>query len=663
MAVAFGIVFLIIGTTLAGLPVSDAALFSIGLIVANVPEGLLPTITLALAAGVRLMARRQALIKRLTAVETLGSTDVICTDKTGTITTGRMTVTRLWADGRELRPAHDGGAPLGEPFSALLRTAVRCNNAAIHRGADGWEHRGDRGESALLVAAAELGEDLDGLLARRDADRLAVFSFDPHLKRMTTADVEADGSRWLHAKGAPLELLERCAAVRRADGDRPLGAGDRTAIADAFTQYASQGLRVLAFAERAITGGPPQDRDEAESELTFVGLATLEDPPRAEVRDAVAACRRAAIRIIVISGDHGLTVRAIAHEVGIAGPSAAILTGAELDAMTDAELGRALDRPELLIARSSPETKLRVVDALRAAGHVVAMTGDGVNDAPALRRADIGVAMGRSGTDVAREAATMVLTDDSFASIVAAVREGRVVFDNIRKFVLYIFAHATPEVVPFLLFALSGGAIPLPLTVMQILAIDLGTETLPALALGREPEEPGVMERPPRRRSEGILSREMLVRAWLKIGLIEAVLVCGGFLWVLLRAGWSPGDPTGEGDPLHHAYVVATTMTFAGITACQVGTAFAARTSRASLRSIGPWTNRLLLWGIAFELAFAAAVIYLPFLQPVFGTAALSPTDLLVLLAFPPIVWGSDELRRALARRRSAVSVPARAAS
>ena len=654
VAVAFGIIFLVIGTTVAGLPLSQAAPFAIGLIVANVPEGLLPTITLALAVGVRRMARRQALIKRLTAVETLGSTDVICTDKTGTITTGEMTVRCFWSDGRELRPTAGGREVAGaEPFSALLRTAVRCNNASAHPTPEGWERGGDPGESALLVAAAALGADVEGLLESRESDRLKVFGFDPRAKRMTTADAEPGGALWLHSKGAPLELLDRCTAVRGPGGDRAITPTERDAIAEAFRGYARSGLRVLGFAERRIAGEEPGDRDAAEAELTFVGLAALEDPPREEVVAAVAACQAASIRVIVISGDHGLTVSAVARDVGIVGDDAHVHTGAELDAMSDAQLDEALSRPQLVIARSSPETKLRVVDALRASGHVVAMTGDGVNDAPALRRADIGVAMGRSGTDVAREAATMVLTDDSFASIVAAVHEGRIVFDNIRKFVLYIFAHATPEVVPFLLFALSGGAIPLPLTVMQILAIDLGTETLPALALGREPGEPGTMQRPPRPRRRGILDRAMLERAWLRIGLVEAALVCAGFAWVLLRAGWSPGDATGHGTPLHHAYLTATTMTFAGITACQVGTAFAARTTRSSLREIGPWSNPLLLYGIAFELAFAAAVIYVPWLQPVFGTAPLGPAELLVLLPFPFIVWGFDELWRAVVRRNA----------
>ena len=306
---------------------------------------------------------------------------------------------------------------------------------------------------------------------------------------------------------------------------------------------------------------------------------------------------------------------------------------------------------ELVCARTSPEAKLRIAEILRQQGNVVAMTGDGVNDAPALRRADIGVAMGLTGTDVAREAATMVLTDDNFATIVAAVAAGRRVFDNVRKFIVYIFAHATPEVVPFLVFALAGGAIPLPLTVLQILAIDLGTEILPALALGREPAEPGLMERPPRPRAEGVIRRTMLVRAWVFLGLIEAALVLAGFFYVLLRAGWSPGDAVSRGSPLHGAYLEATTMTFAGIVACQIGTALAARTEHASLRAVGLFSNRLLLWGILSELVFAAVLVYAPPFQGLFGTASLGPAELGILAVFPLVVWGADELRRARLRR------------
>jgi magnesium-transporting ATPase (P-type) len=388
----------------------------------------------------------------------------------------------------------------------------------------------------------------------------------------------------------------------------------------------------------------------------------LQDPPRPAVADAVARCKRAGIRIIVVTGDTGLTAAAIGRQVGIVAGRPTVIAGAELDALPQARLDALLhETPELIVARSNPETKLHIVDALRAEGHTVAMTGDGVNDAPALRRADIGVAMGASGTDVAREAATMVLTDDNFASIVAAVEEGRVVYDNIRKFITYIFVHAIPEVVPFLVYALAGGAIPLPLTALQVLAIDLGTDTVPALALGREPAEPGIMDRPPRPREAGIISRAMLARAWLRLGAVEALLVMGGYFLVLLAAGWKPGDHTGVGAPLHHAYLQATTMTWAGIVACQMGAAFAVRTSQAPLRQVGVFSNPHLLRGIAFALVFAAIIIYAPPAQSIFKTAALGPWNLLVLACFPVIVWGSDELWRWRQRRRHPTSVRASA--
>jgi magnesium-transporting ATPase (P-type) len=477
---------------------------------------------------------------------------------------------------------------------------------------------------------------------------------------MSTVDEPTSGRFVVSVKGAPEVVLQRCDRLLGTEGTRALSQADRDRVAARLADFAADGLRVLAVADRELTAGPAADspgrvnRDDLETGLRLLGVVALADPPRPGVAAAVAACHQAGIKINVVTGDHGLTAAAVARQVGIGGPGSPglrVVAAEDLDGLPEAELDELLrDERELVFARSSPETKLRIADALRAEGQVVAMTGDGVNDAPALRRADIGIAMGRSGTDVAREASTMVLTDDDFSTIVSAVQAGRQVYDNVRKFVLYIFAHAVPEVVPFLVFALSGGAIPLPLTVLQILMIDLGTETLPALALGREPAEPGLMSRPPRPRREGVIRPAMLLRAWAILGTVSAVLVMGVYFAVLLRAGWRPGDPVGEGDPLHGAYLQATTMTFLAIVACQIGTAMAARTEHAALRDVGLFTNRLLLAGIAFEVFFAAAVVYLPFLHPVLGTAAVAPANLLLLLPLPAIVWGADELWRAWRR-------------
>ena len=512
---------------------------------------------------------------------------------------------------------------------------------------------------ALLQVAAQL-EAQHG--SRPEPTRVTLFHFDPALKLMSTIDERSDAV-WVDTKGAPEALLPLCTTITAADGTlRKLETAERTALATRIDDYASRGLRVLGFAERQLDPKHPvpAKRDDVEHGLSFLGLVAMLDPPRPEVAEAVTQCHKAGIRIIVITGDHPLTAAAIAHQVGIARESNVVVTGQELDRMHDHELDDLLAKgEEVVFARSSPEAKLRITDALRAQGHVVAMTGDGVNDAPALQRADIGIAMGRSGTDVAREASTMVLTDDNFATIVAAVEAGRVVYDNIRKFIFYIFAHATPEIIPFLIFALSRGAVPLPLSVLLLLTFDVGTETLPALALGREAAEPGIMDHPPRPRDEGIVARSMLVRAWLFLGLIAAVLAMSGFFYVLHNAGWHFGDPVGAGHPLHHAYQEAITMTFLGMVMCQIGTAFAARTDRASLRSIGVFSNRLLLWGIAFELGFAALIIYLPVFQHLLGTAPPPTVALLMATTFPFIVWGADEFRRWLIREREAVSVPA----
>ncbi|MDG9676927.1 cation-transporting P-type ATPase [Micromonospora sp. DH14] len=648
VAAIAGAIFFPIGVWAAGMPVSDAFAFAIGLLVANVPEGLLPTITLALAVGVRGLARRGAVVKRLSAVETLGSTAVICTDKTGTVTENKMRVVAAWYAGGLIEEADLTRREQPAVVRDLARTGVLCSNARLG-SQPGAEATGDPTEIALLRFAEGVGVDTSPEQRRRC--RRGEFHFDPKLRLMSTVDVDERGT-WLHTKGAPEAVIARSTTIVEADGrERPLDDTVRRHLTEAVTAQAAKGMRIIAAARRPVSE-VPAGRDEAERGLCILGWVAMLDPARPEVADAVACCHTAGIRIIMITGDHGLTAAAIATRVGITAPSPTVVDGDRVDAMPDDKLTDLLVRtPDLVFARSSPEAKLRIAKALQSIGHVVAMTGDGVNDAPALRRADIGVAMGRTGTDVTREAATLVLTNDNFATIVAAVQSGRQVYDNVRKFILYIFAHATPEVVPFLVFAISGGTVPLPLTVLQILAIDLGTETLPALALGREPPEPGLMSRPPRRRGSRIIDRHMLVRAWVYLGIISAILVMAGFFLTLYRAGWRPGAPTGPGTPLHHAYRQATTMTFLGIVACQVGTALAARTDRASLRSIGLASNRLLLWGIAFELAVAAAIVTVPPLQAIFGTALPDPAMLAILIAYPLLVWAPDELRRAVLRR------------
>ena len=647
VAVAMGVAFVPVGVLISHMPPQEAVKFAVGLLVANVPEGLLPTITLALAVGVRLLARQGALVKRISAVETLGAASVICTDKTGTLTMNKMTVTDIWTVDGYQEPTALQQTAQDSPPARLAAAAVACNNAVISE--DG-RASGDPTEIALLNASRPAGTTRP----LSTSERLALFHFDPVLRRMSTVDRVREGII-VHCKGAPEEVIPLCTHIAGPSGDATnLTSTVREDLTGVVDHWAGRGLRILAFAERSVDPAdlPGLTRDEAEYGLILLGLMAMEDPPRPGVAEAVARCHTAGIRLIVVTGDNGLTARGIATSIGIGTTGIRIINGDELDRLSESGLDELLGSPdELIFARSSPEAKLRITDALQDLGQVVAMTGDGVNDAPALRRADIGVAMGLTGTDVAREAATMILTNDDFASIVSAVRAGRQVYDNVRKFILYIFAHATPEVVPFLLYAVSGGQIPLPLTVMQILAIDLGTETLPALALGREPEEPGIMNVPPRRRGTNIIDGPMLARSWGLLGGVSALLVTGAFIGTLLHGGWYYGADTGSG-PLHQVWMQATTMTFLGIVACQIGTAMAARCQRTSLAQTGLTSNPLLLAGIGFEIAFTAAVVYLPPLQQLFGTAPPAAWQVAALAPFPLIVWGSDELWRYFRRRR-----------
>lgn len=672
IAVTMAVAFVPLAIFVAGLSLRHSVVFAVGLLAGNVPEGLLPVITLALAVAVGALARRGALVKRLSAVETLGSTDVICTDKTGTLTENKMRPRSAWTLAGEVAVDADGvvagardagaesvdpggaasadaptapGAPAAAALAALAETAARCSEARVQPGR---EATGDPTEIAILRAAAGLGADIDP--QRREASRRHVFAFDPRLELMSTLDATGDGTA-LHTKGAPESVLGACATALDGEGvQRPLTPELTASIRARFEESARDGLRVLGFARRALGPEPAQERGRLERDLCFLGLIAMRDPPRPEVADAVARCHEAGIRVLVITGDHPLTAAAIARQVGIGDRGGLALIDARgMDHRHARAIRRAVEgEQEVVFARASPEMKLQIADALRERGHVVAMTGDGVNDAPALRSADIGVAMGRSGTDVAREAATMVLTDDNFASIVAAVEAGRQVYDNVRKFIVYIFAHATPEVVPFLVFALAGGRIPLPLPVLLLLAFDVGTETLPSLALGRDPASPLNMSRPPRPRGENVIRKPMLLRAWLFLGALVAALSLGCFFAVLDGAGWHEGASVAAGTRFHHAYLQATTMTFLGMIAGQIGTAFAVHgegspRTLATLRS-----NPQLLLAVVAELALAALIVYAPPLQSLLGTAAPPPRYLLLLLPLPLIVWGAEQLRAGL---------------
>ncbi|MZF85979.1 cation-transporting P-type ATPase [Streptomyces sp. SID5643] len=628
--------------------------FALGVMVALVPEGLPATLSVSLAIGVRRMARRHALIKQLLAVEALGSTTVVCTDKTGTLTQAEMTVTHVWAGGAPRPVSGVGYEPSGEvadaaPVRELLRVAGLCCNARLVSPTgprEHWRVLGDTTEGALLVVAAKAGLDLGAEEAA--TPRMTEFPFDSDRKLMSTVHKTGAGYQAC-VKGAPGELLARCTDVEW-DGRRgPLTGTDRTAVVAAGDALASQGLRVLAVARRELDGPRPA-QEEAESALTLLGLVGMLDPPRPEVTEAVAACRRAGIRVVMVTGDHPLTGEAVARRVGIVRwPEPVVATGARLDAMDDEALDSLLaEGSELLLCRVSPEHKMRVVTAFQRRGEVVAVTGDGANDAPALKHADIGVAMGASGTDVAREAASMVLLDDSFASIATAVRLGRSVYQNIRKFLIYVFSSNIGELGPILAATFAGFPL-VPVSAVQILAIDLGSDVMPALALGAERPEPDVMDRPPRSRRERLFSTAVVGRI-LFLGGIQALGVCAVFFWHIHSSGIPFGDFT-EDSPV---YREAVTLAQGGIVLSQFFVALAVRTERQSILKAGLLSNPALLAAGAFGVAFMVGISYLPPLQAVFNTAPLDAADWAVLAGLGTLPLLADEARKGWLRRRAA---------
>jgi P-type Ca2+ transporter type 2C len=646
LSVSLGTAFFLLAG-LIGMDLEERFLFAIGVTVANVPEGLLPTVTLSLALATQRMARRNAIVRRLSAVETLGETTVICTDKTGTLTANQMTVRTVWTPEGELAVEGTGYAPEGAlrprrgtiataEVTRLARAAALCTDAHLRHSAAGWTLVGDPTEGALLTLALKAGVDPEAELERQP--RLHLLPFDSVRKRMTSVHATGAGPV-AYVKGAPDSVIPRCTL-----------AGPQAAAAHTAAEaLARDGLRVLAIAERP-DAPDSVDVERVESGLRLLGLVGMEDPPRPEVAGAIAACRRAGMRVVMVTGDHPVTAQAIGWRTGVLEGPAHVLEGKALDALSDAELTERLEQPGVVVARVTPEQKLRIATVLREAGEVVAMTGDGVNDAPALRAADIGIAMGLGGTDVAREAADVVLVDDNFTSIAAAVEEGRAVYDNIRRFAQYHFSSNVAELMAFLVWGVSGGAIPLPLVVMQVLAIDLGTDLLPAIALGTERPEPGTMQRPPRPRTAHLLDVKALRRVYGYVGLWVGVGALTAFFAAYWLDGWRPFDSLADSG---HDYVQATAMTYAGIVMGQVGASFAFRTDRDSVFSVGLFSNRLLLAGIAVSLTLLVAILHLPPLQRIFHTEAPDPQAWLLLAVLPVVVLAAEETRKAVVRRRA----------
>ncbi len=644
IALLMGCFFFALGL-FSGKGIMLASTFAIALIVANVPEGLLPTIALSLSLASQRMARRNALIKNLDSVETLGSVTVICTDKTGTLTRNEMTLKSLWlAGGEQVTISGEGYHEPGD-FSF-----DRCNDTSAERLAavltvgllncrariDAEGLHGDPTELAIVAAARKKG------ISPPAMNKIQEFIFTSERKMMSSVYQEGERT-WLFAKGAVEALLPRCTSYLADDGSiRPLSVTEKTIALAQAREFESQALRVLLIARN----------DKADEEgLTLLGLAAIMDLPRHGVAEAVATCKAAGIRTMMITGDNPRTAAAIAGQIGMVHDR--VITGPELEGMGDEQLEEILAKETVLFARMASSQKLRIATALQNGGEVVAMTGDGVNDAPALKKADIGIAMGLSGSEVAKEAADMVLLDDNFSSIVIAIEEGRTVYFNVKKFVTYILSHNAPEIVPYILqFFLK---IPLPLSVIQIISIDLGTDMLPGLALGSERPEKNIMNRPPVSRKEKILDRAVFLRGYFFLGLIEATAAMVAFLSFLFLHGWVYGTAVLT-DPLLHRQ--AMTMTLLGVISCQMFNGWTMRSWESSAFSLGIFSNRLMVAGMVVNLVWVWILLDVAAVQKVFNTAHVPSGDLWILLPFPVLLFLSHEGYKWLRRRCNSRSNP-----
>ncbi len=636
---------------------------AVSLAIAAVPEGLPAVVTICLALGMQSMIRRHALIRKLPAVETLGCATVICSDKTGTLTQNEMTVVQAWAGGKSFKLSGEGYNPTGQfslggkPFapvqdpsaSLLLHAALLCNDARLEEGGEekgtkAWRMVGDPTEGAMIVAAAKAG------LRRGEMEkvlpRMQEIPFDSERKRMTTIhQMKPGGNNFAFdcpptvafVKGAPDIILDLCDRIIIDGKSVPISEEKKGEVLGANHDLARQALRVLGMAYRPLDGIPQECTCEnVEKNLTFIGLMGMIDPARPEVKAAVKIAQGAGLKSVMVTGDYKDTAEAVAREIGLLTPGGRVLTGAELDKMSEAELAGIINHVDAC-CRVSPQHKTKIVDAFKAQGHVVAMTGDGVNDAPALKRANIGVAMGITGTDVSKETADMVLTDDNFASIVAAIEEGRVIYSNIRKFVYYLISCNIGEILIIFLAMLVG--VPLPLRPVQLLMLNLVTDGAPALALGMEKGEPDIMKRPPRPTKEPVINWEMQIGTVVQAVVMTAA-VLGAYFWAL------------RAYPQH----VEQAQTIAFVTLCcsELLRAFTSRSEHYGIFTIGPFTNKWMIYATAASFLLVLLVVYVPFLQPFFDTVPLGVGDWLTMIPFILMASVAAEITKIYIRRKAA---------
>lgn len=674
IAVTLGILAFLVSTMITGFSVNSALIFAIGIIVANIPEGLMPTVSLSLALGVQRMAKKNALVRRQSAVETLSSTSVICTDKTGTLTQNAIFAREVWTpdgsieiggNGYEKEGKITGITEANRPgLDRLFAASALCSDTVLQTKKDDpakWKMIGSPTEAAILVASYKYGKPSDQL--KNQFTRKKVRPFSSNTKSMTVLAVNNESALFekdhviQFTKGDPTRVLARCGYLFKHGSAAAVTDADRAQVRTVNDQMAGKGFRVLAVACADRTVRP----ESSANDLTLLGLVVMYDPPKKGVREAIRDCYKAGIKVTIVTGDYALTAAAIARQIGIVKDKYVAITGAELEKMSRQELARKIntDLP-VIFARTTPKDKLKIVETYQNLGHVVASTGDGINDVLALRKADIGIAMGENGSDAAIESSDVVLLDDNFATIVEAIKEGRSIYENIRKFVTYILASNVPEVVPFMAMAIFH--IPLALTVLLVLAITLGTDMVPAISLGEELPDPDVLDYPPRNAKENILNWSVLLRSYCFLGIVEAVMLFVMFFLSWNSYGYSFNEIRGFTEPLAagtvhgvvlYVYQYAVTMALGAVIFCQIGNVLECRSPHLSVFSLLRKKNNLMWTGILIEIVFYLLIAYTPFFHYIFGTAKPQFSHLFLLLLCPVAIIAAEELRKWITKERA----------